>query len=102
MKHTMRNWHTGGSLVLGLPLMLVGLTTGSWAVELRSHVSTGYHGRHSKAVEYLKVVMESLDNPDRRRARPVRGGGGLRGLSTVAAGSLLKCCWPASIWRSRR
>ncbi|MDZ7918588.1 MAG: PepSY domain-containing protein [Rhodoferax sp.] len=27
MKHSMRNWHTWGSLVLGVPLLLVGLTT---------------------------------------------------------------------------
>lgn len=27
MKHSMRNWHTWGSLALGLPLLLVGLTT---------------------------------------------------------------------------
>lgn len=27
MKHSMRNWHTWGSLVLGIPLLLVGLTT---------------------------------------------------------------------------
>lgn len=27
MKHSMRNWHTWGSLILGVPLLLVGLTT---------------------------------------------------------------------------
>lgn len=27
MKHSMRNWHTWASVVLGLPLLLVGLTT---------------------------------------------------------------------------
>lgn len=27
MNHSMRNWHTWGSLTLGLPLLLVGLTT---------------------------------------------------------------------------
>ena len=27
MKHSMRNWHTWGSIALGLPLLLVGLTT---------------------------------------------------------------------------
>lgn len=27
MKHSMRNWHTWGSLILGIPLLLVGLTT---------------------------------------------------------------------------
>lgn len=27
MQHSMRNWHTWGSLALGLPLLLVGLTT---------------------------------------------------------------------------
>jgi hypothetical protein len=27
MKHNMRNWHTWGSVALGLPLLLVGLTT---------------------------------------------------------------------------
>ena len=27
MKHSMRNWHTWGSVALGLPLLLVGLTT---------------------------------------------------------------------------
>lgn len=27
MKHSMRNWHTWGSVTLGLPLLLVGLTT---------------------------------------------------------------------------
>lgn len=43
MKHSMRNWHTWGSLALGLPLLVVGLTT--------------FFIAHEKSLDTRKIIV---------------------------------------------
>ena len=56
MKHNMRNWHTWGSVALGVPLLLVGLTT--------------FFIAHEKALDTRQIVVPlgGASEPDEIRA----------------------------------